>query len=58
MRAFFAQKHIFGAKILYESASRSFVIFGAKILYKKRAHKTLMKLTAVVNMLHILTNLI
>jgi len=39
------RNHIFGAKILYKSASRSFVIFGPKILYEKHAGKTLMKLT-------------
>jgi hypothetical protein len=45
MRAFFIRKRIFGPKILYESALRSFVIFGAKILYEKCARKMLMKLT-------------
>jgi len=48
---FFVLKCIFDSKILYKSASRSFVIFGAKILYKKCVRKTLMKLTPVVNFL-------
>jgi len=41
--AFFA--NILAPKKL-QSKHFSFVIFGAKILYEKRAHKTLMKLTA------------
>jgi len=36
---FFVQKRIFGARILYKSASSSFVIFGAKILAKKAREK-------------------
>jgi hypothetical protein len=44
MCVFFVQKNIFGAKIFYESALRSFVIFGSKSL-DKNAGKTLMKLT-------------
>ncbi len=42
----FHTKVRFGAKNLYKSTLRSFVIFGAKILFKNRPHKTLMKLTA------------
>jgi len=38
----FVRKHVFGAKILYESSSLS------KISYKKRARKMLMKLNAAV----------
>jgi len=41
---FFVQKCFFGAKISYESSSRS------KILYKKRARKMWMKLTADLGM--------
>jgi hypothetical protein len=36
---------IFGAKISKPKAS--FIVYGAKILYKKRAKKTLTKLTTV-----------
>jgi hypothetical protein len=45
---FFVQKHVFDAKILYESASRNFVIFGTKILSTKSRQKMLMKLIPIV----------
>jgi len=44
---------IFGPKISNPKAS--FVVFGTKILYKKRALKTLMKLTPVVPNLLVIT---
>ncbi len=53
-RKFFVWNCIFGAKILYQSASRSFAIFGTKILYEKSVRKTLMKLMAGVNFTNIL----